>query len=114
MNEFASRLRELRIKNGLTQTDIAKELGVTQNAIYRYEAGLSWPNMETLIFFADKYKCSADYLLGRTDVMGTPQRITVYPKENMDLSEIQKMINDYINKEDEKKEDEKGKRKGSR
>lgn len=44
--------------------------------------------------------------------MGTPQRITVYPKENMDLSEIQKMINDYINKEDEKKEDEKVKERG--
>lgn len=83
---------------GLSQTDVAKELGVTQNAIYRYEAGLSWPTKENLCYFADKYKCSVDYLLGRTEVKGTPQTVTVYPDKNeVPMDQLQSMINNYIN-----------------
>lgn len=90
---------------GLSQTDIAKELGVTQNAVYRYEAGLSWPPMETLCYLADKYKCSVNYLLGRAEVKGTPQTVTVYPERNeISLNQLQSMVNTFINQKIDEKE----------
>ena len=77
MTEFSIRLKEMRERNGLSQSDVAKELGITQNAIYRYENDLSWPPMSALIYFADKYSCSVDYLLGRTNVVETVHDIHV-------------------------------------
>lgn len=105
MNVFGQRLRAMGMEVGLPQTDIAKELGITRNAAYRYEAGLSWPPMETLCYFADKYKCSVDYLLGRTEVKGTPQTVTVYPERNeISLDQLQSMMNTFINQKIDEKE----------
>lgn len=81
MNVFGQRLRAMGMEVGLPQTDIAKELGITRNAVYRYEAGLSWPPMETLCYFADKYKCSVDYLLEEPKSKELPRRSPSIPKE---------------------------------
>ena len=41
-------LRELRIKNGYSQKELAEKIFVTRQAVSRWEAGETMPNTETL------------------------------------------------------------------
>ncbi len=61
------RLKELRKAKGISQLKLAMDLNMNQNAISRYENGVRQADYETLIKFADYFKVSIDYLLGRTD-----------------------------------------------
>ena len=61
------KLRELRKERGISQLKLAMDLGMNQNSISRYETGERQADYETLIAFADYFKVSIDYLLGRTD-----------------------------------------------
>lgn len=46
--QLAVKIRKLREKAGLTQTELAQRMGSTQPAIARLEAGGGNPNLETL------------------------------------------------------------------
>ena len=61
------RIRDLREDNDLTQTQIAKMLGMSQTGYSKYETGENDIPAQVLIKLADFYKTSIDYLLGRTD-----------------------------------------------
>lgn len=61
------KLRELRKERRISQLKLAMDLGMNQNSISRYETGERQADYETLITFADYFKVSIDYLLGRTD-----------------------------------------------
>ena len=61
------RLKELRLKRGITQLKLALDLNMNQNSISRYETGQREADYKTLIAFADYFNVSIDYLLGRTD-----------------------------------------------
>lgn len=64
-NIFPQRLKELRLKKGLTQTELGKRLGVKQSTFTNWENGKREPNFETLIKLADLLEVSVDLLLGR-------------------------------------------------
>ena len=51
---FSSFLKEYRKENGMTQTDLAKELGLSQNAISQYESGKRCPSINKLAGIAKK------------------------------------------------------------
>lgn len=60
-------IRNLRIDNDYTQTELAKLLGISQNTLSQYETGtLNYP-VDILLKLADLYGVSVDYLLGRTN-----------------------------------------------
>lgn len=61
---FASKLKKAREKTGFTQREVAKETGISQPNIARYETGALEPNLETLGILADFYGVSVDWLLG--------------------------------------------------
>ena len=61
------RIRNLREDKDLTQTDIAKYLGMSQTGYSKYETGENDIPTQILIKLADFYNTSVDYLLGRTD-----------------------------------------------
>ena len=67
MSKFPQRLKELREEKGLSIKTLAKELGVSDIAIGRWEKGLRTPNIDTLILVANYFNVSADYLLGLRD-----------------------------------------------
>lgn len=66
-NQFPQRLKELREEKGLSIKTLAKELGVSDIAIGRWEKGLRTPNIDALILVANYFNVSADYLLGLKD-----------------------------------------------
>lgn len=59
------RVRELRIKRGLSQQDLGLAIGVTKVSICGYEKGTRLPNLEKLVKLADILETTTDYLLGR-------------------------------------------------
>ena len=54
---------EYRLKNNLTQAELAKILGVTPNCITQWESGTRKPNIVKLKKLANILKCTADDLL---------------------------------------------------
>lgn len=67
MKVFAKRLKELRKENLLSQNQVAKTLGITQQSYARYEADTSEPSFEMLVEISNLFEVSCDYLLGKTD-----------------------------------------------
>ena len=59
---FAQRLKELRKLNGLSQATLSSLLGVTQQAVGKWETGRSTPDPQTLARVAAYFKVSTDYL----------------------------------------------------
>lgn len=62
---FGERLRSERNKKCVSQSEVAKSLGLTQPTIAKYELGIKQPTNSVLIALADYYGVSTDYLLGR-------------------------------------------------
>ena len=61
------RIRDLREDRDLTQTQIARMLGMSQTGYSKYETGENDIPTAVLIKLADFYQTTTDYLLGRTD-----------------------------------------------
>jgi len=64
---FNKRLREVRMRNGLTQQQMADKLGISLNAYQKYEQAERSPSLECLVSIADIFDVSLDYLLCRDD-----------------------------------------------
>lgn len=67
MKIVGQRLRSLRESVKLSQKKIAGMIGTSQVSINRYESGNGSPPLPTLIWYADHFDVSLDYILGRTD-----------------------------------------------
>lgn len=61
---FPQRLKQLRKEMGLSQKSLSEHLGVTQQAVGKWETGRSSPDPATLARLAELLETSADYLLG--------------------------------------------------
>lgn len=62
--EFGIKLRELRLNAGLTQQQLAAQLGITKSVVSYYELQERYPSPEVLIKIASVFHVSTDYLLG--------------------------------------------------
>lgn len=62
--ESANHLAELRRAHGLSQEDLAERLGVSRQAISKWERAESSPDTDNLIALAQLYGVSLDELLG--------------------------------------------------
>jgi len=65
--DFASRLRQLRREKGLTQSSLARYLGVSKQAISNYETRANTAPQDVMEHLADIFDVSLDYLMGRSD-----------------------------------------------
>lgn len=61
--KIANFLITLRKENNLTQADLSIKLGVTEQAISKWETGKSLPEVDQLIAIADLYQVTVDELL---------------------------------------------------
>lgn len=67
MKIIAERVKNLREGIGVTQRKLAQKIGLTQASVYRYENDLADIPAETLVWYADYFDVSLDYIFGRTD-----------------------------------------------
>lgn len=64
MVDFGNTLKTLRLKENMTQAQLAQKLGLTKSVVSAYETGLRMPSYDVLLHIAQIFKVSTDYLLG--------------------------------------------------
>ena len=57
-------IKQLRESRGLTQTELARRLGITRSSVNSWEMGISSPSTKYIIELARIFHVSTDYLLG--------------------------------------------------
>lgn len=67
LDYFGDRLKLLRKERGITQQELADAIGISKGGLCYYENTNRAPDITVLERFADYFKVSADYLLGRTN-----------------------------------------------
>lgn len=67
MSEKVLPIKELRIKLGMNQTDLAIAAGLTPAAISQFESGIRRPSFHTLKKLSDALKVTTDYILGKQE-----------------------------------------------
>ena len=85
---IAGYLQLLRKNKGLTQEDLANELGVSRQAVSKWETGSGLPDMEILLQLSDIYGITINDMLRPKIKQG---RIT-------DFEEIDQLPQDYVRK----------------
>lgn len=65
---LAEKLRDLRLKNNLTQKNVADRLGISASVVSSYENAERSPSLEALLALSSLYRCSTDYLLGKENI----------------------------------------------
>ena len=66
---FTEHLKNLRTGHGFSQEDVAERLGVSRQAVSKWETGASEPSTANLRALAELYQVSLDELIGRQDGM---------------------------------------------
>ena len=64
---IGKRIAKLRKKMGLSQVELANYIGISRSSLSLYEIEKREPDGETLTRFANYFRVSTDYLLGRID-----------------------------------------------
>ena len=64
MENFGERLKKLRIQNQISQEDLAARLGVSAQAVSKWERGKSTPELSVIVPLAKLFRISTDRLLG--------------------------------------------------
>lgn len=72
MVQFGEILTELRQDRKMTQKDLAQAMFVTVGTISNYENGVHYPDVEKLMFLANYFNVTTDYLLGRCKMDFSP------------------------------------------
>lgn len=91
-----NKIKNLRIKTGLTQSELAIEVGLPQSCISLWEKGKREPNLNGLKKLAEYFQVSTDYLLGLT-ATSNESREGVAKTDNS-LSDEEKEIVDMYRK----------------
>ena len=100
---LADNIRAHRRAHALTQQQLADALGVTVGAVYKWEAGLSAPDLSLLVELADLFDTSVDVLLGyeakNNKPADTAARLKAYlrDKDQAGLAEAEKALLRYPN-----------------
>lgn len=100
MREVAQRLKSLRESIGLSQAKIAALMGATQASVNRYENGQTTPPLKILLWYADFFDVSMDYIFARTEqpegklYEHKPKVIEAITKDNKELRKFVDMCFD--------------------
>lgn len=101
--KLAGNLKRMRKERALTQEALADALGVTAGAVYKWEAGLSSPELDMLVRIADLFDTSVDMLLGYEIAENRRRSITnqiygyIVSKDRAGLEYAEKALTKYPN-----------------
>jgi len=61
--QVGGRIRQLRVAFGWTQSELARRIGVTENAVTQYETGRAMPKPVNLQRVAEAFETSVEWLM---------------------------------------------------
>lgn len=93
MSYIGKRLKDLRIKNKLSQNDLALSLGIKRHTISAYETDSISPPIDKLILISKYFSVSIDYLCGVSDnpIINDSKTDDSFGLDTYCLSKIQKL-----------------------
>ena len=100
MQEVAQRLKSLRESVGVSQAKLAALMGATQASVNCYENGQSSPPLKILLWYADFFDVSLDYIFARTEqpegklYEHKPKVVEAITQENKELRQFVDMCFD--------------------
>ena len=114
MNDFGNFLYNLRKQRGWTQTELADKLGVTNQAVSKWENGDSFPDTGMLVPLAELFGVSVDELLkGKRKPVPAAElktfergSATIAAKEKNDNAESSPVQSPLVNETEEKSKTE--------
>ncbi len=65
--KFQDRIVQIRKEKGFSQEDLAEQLGLSRQAIAKWEAGFSYPDVDNLILLSKIFNISIDHMLKAGD-----------------------------------------------
>lgn len=88
---IADKIKILREKMGITQAQLAKQLGVTRSGVNAWEMGISVPSTQCIVQLAQFFNVSTDYLLG----VSCTSSISVEGLSNREIAAVLEIIECY-------------------
>lgn len=79
---FSDKLKEIRKSKGLSQEQLAEKIGVSRQAITKWETGKGLPDVENMVIIAEIFKTTLDELL-RDSIAKQEQKAPVYTSETI-------------------------------
>ena len=99
------RIQELRKSKGISQEELANELGISRQAVSKWESGQSSPELDNIVALSEYFGVSADHIL-----KGTPQPAETPPpappEQRKSLNDLLKLYVERKNAENESEEKE--------
>lgn len=92
---IADRIKSLRENQNKTQSELARQLGITRSSVNAWEMGISVPSTQYVVELAHIFKVSTDYLLG----VDTTSSISVAGLTEKDVEIINTLILHLKNRE---------------
>lgn len=91
---IADKIKTLREKRGITQSELAKQLGITRSGVNAWEMGISVPSTQYVVELSMFFDVSTDYLL---DLKST-STVSVEGLSDREIASIVEIIQCYRNK----------------
>lgn len=79
---FSDKLKEIRKSEGLSQEQLAEKIGVSRQAITKWETGKGLPDVENMVIIAEIFKTTLDELL-QDSTARQEQKKSVYASETI-------------------------------
>ena len=79
-----NRLKQLREEHKLSQIELGNMIGVTQQSVFAWEHGKTFPQIQTAIALCKIYNVSLDYLMGLSDDPNVQKKFTAQGSELKD------------------------------
>lgn len=79
---FSEKLKEIRKKEGISQEQLAEKIGVSRQAITKWETGKGLPDVENMVIIAEIFKTTLDELLMDSFTKTVPET-SVYSSETI-------------------------------
>ena len=80
--DFGDKLKEIRRNEGLSQEQLAEKIGVSRQAITKWETGRGLPDVENMMILAEIFKMTLDELVSREKQV-QPRNVAIFESETI-------------------------------
>ena len=63
--KFGENLQKLRKEKGISQEQLAEQLGVTRQSVSKWESGASYPEMDKIVMLCQYFHCDINVLINK-------------------------------------------------
>ena len=98
MATTADRIKQLRKKKGISQSELAELIGVKNNTVSTWERGTRKPDFEALNLLSNYFEVSFEYILGSSDKEEARVKPTQDELDELALSALADELYDHVKK----------------